>query len=619
MVQRIEYAVFPDTPDAALLTTVNKVLGHVQRSELSFRQMRDWLREEGLWNKETIPTVLSLLDVEMEKASQTSLGPWAQRFFGVDDLDGQKTALFERLLDQNTLLVKYVMEALDMEGGGRLHSTYELHRMLTSYVYPGQHIGLPDFQAWIKWMVVSERLKLIGIRWGLTDHGKQVVPKLRMIDVDEFLEEEEEEAELAAAESAAAESAPAESAPVESAPAASAPRPAAAPSAATGDTNDSAKSAVAAAASDPAPQPAAAAREQADTSAAVAAKPTPSREPTPAAKATAAAKEPGPTEEFPDLPPEAPPVDDAVFEKYAAQFEPEEDAPAASEPTETVARPPQRRHTVAPSALVRASTVDVGCSREPLDLADLVDALRSHGRNKGLGGGSLLVAYGLATRMATNEAARHLFLAAILARLSAIRPDGALCELLLERVGGLTPVAVLLERPEALAEVIVRWGFAQGDAASQAIRGVLLDGVIGGRALGRKQDLPTLLAEAPSSEVLVGMLQQGLLRGAPMSAVFWLIREMVRVELWKQPAAKEIAFVPSRNNRMMAYRLRLIDSHFANTSARQLDIARALAKALPPGSVEAAAFEDLAPDDHLRFDCAMVPICQSPCGWQQPE
>lgn len=580
MVQRIEYAVFADTTDQALLATVSKLIGHVHRSALDFKQMRAWLRDQGLWNKDTMPTLLALFDVRMPQSAPTSLGPWANRFFAADDADAQQTLIFERLLDQNTLLVKYVMEALDMEGGGRLHSTYELHRMLTSYVYPGEQVGLPAFQAWIKWMVASDRLKLIGIRWGLTDLGKEVVPKLRMIDVDEFLEEEEEEQQPdddgEQPEQAAAPPTPAPAAPAPSKPAA-------------------AKAEAVA----PAKKPASG---------------------TAPAKVAAGAAAPRADEEFPDLPPEAPPVDDSVFEKYAAQYEPEPeaqpDAPDAVEPTEVVARPPATRSTVAPSKLVRASTIDVGCSQDPLDRADLIEALRAHGRQNGLGGGSLLIAYGLHTRMATNEAGRHLFLAALLARLSVERPDGALCDLLIERVGGLGPVAVLLERPETLSELVVRWGFARGDDASRAIRTALLDAVIGGGTLTRKADTPTILAEAPSSEVLVGMLGQGLLRGAHPLAAFWLIREMVRVELWKQPAARDAAAIPSRANRMMAYRLRLIDTHFAGSTARLLEVARALCQLLPPGSVEAAAFDDLAPADHLRFDCPKVLICQEPCGWR---
>ena len=49
-----------------------------------------------------------------------------------------------------------------------------------------------------------------------------------------------------------------------------------------------------------------------------------------------------------------------------------------------------------------------------------------------------------------------------------------------------------------------------------------------------------------------------------------------------------------------------------------IDMARNLARILPPGSVEAAAFHDLAPADHLRFDCREVEVCQQPCALSLP-
>lgn len=571
MVQRVSYTVFPNTRDEVLLPTTNKVLGHVHRSKLTWRAWREWLRDEDLWDKENIAETMSLLDIAGSAKTRVELGPWARKFIDASGLEDQQDLLFQRLLDENTLLLKYVFEALDMEGGGRLHSTYELHRMLTSYVYPGTPIGLPDFQSWIKWAVVSGRVKLIGIRWGLTDSGKKAAPRLRMIDVDEFLEEEAEELEAweEAAESAnAAEDAPAQGSAVAATAKAVAPAPKAA----------AATPAVPAAAPD-------------DSEAALG------------------------DEDLPDMPPEAEPVDDAVFEQYVVEEEPAPIAEAAAAPLPR-SRPAPRR-TVSPQIQVRDAALELGCQREAMDTSELIEKLREVGRRQGLVGGSLLHAFSLATRVAENEATRHLFLAALLARLHAQRPDGVLADVLVDRVGALMPVAVLLDRPEALAEVIVRWGFGQSDLDSVQIRGALLESVLGGRVLKAKADTPTILAEAANSEVLVGMLTQGLLRGGSPLAVFWLIREMVRVGLWKHEAATSIAFVPSRANRLMAYRLGLLDTHFASTTARLIDVARSLTRLLPPGSVEAAAFESLAPADHLRFDCREVEICQQPCALSQ--
>jgi hypothetical protein len=601
MAQRVEYPALPGVREDGFIPTLNKVYGHVRRNQLAPRELREWLKDEGLYHKDEYGALLGFLDLQTEPVA--TLGPWAAQFFDAPDEDKARDLLFKRLVDENTLLVKYVLEALDTEGGGRLHSTSELHRMLTSYVYPGKHVGLVPFNNWIKWIVASGRVKFIGIRWGLTELGKQVVPRMRTIDADEFLEDEKAGA--------------------------GAPAPVVVPAA---------------------PAPGAAKSESvAAKSESVAAKPGPVlASPEPATKPAAKAKtsdEDMDGEELPDLPPEAEPVDDAVFARYEEQAaEPPVAAkpaaktagrksPAAAAP-ELATTPAAavtsaglsapvvasgQRHTESPAQLLAHVRLEQACTRKPLEVAEVLAALRAHGRQKGLGGGSLLLAHGLESRMAQTEPARHLFLAALLARLYASQPDGSLANLLVERVGGLGPVAILLDRPESLSEVLVRWNLAAGDLASAQARAALVDATVAGRALKAQADLPALLADAASSEVLLTTLGNGLLRAASATTQFWLVREMVRAGVWTRPSATEIAFVPTRASRLMAYRLRWIDSHFAQGQAMLLVVVRRLAPLLPAGSVEAAAWEDLAPTDHLRFDCAQVPVCQQPCGWHQAE
>lgn len=542
MAQRIDYAFFPGVRDEALWPTVNKVLGHVKRSELAMRDFRDWLKDAGLWQKDEATALLELLD--LQQTPVVHLGAWAEQVFAAKDDAAARDLLYKRLCDENILLVKYVLEALDVEGGGRLHSTSELHRMLTSYVYPGQHVGRVAFEAWIKWIVASGRVKLVGIRWGLTDLGKAAVPRLRTVDADEFLEDE------AAPATAQAVAAPAVAAPVAAAPVA---------------------------------------------------KPTAKAVPTSADD-----------EEMPDAPPEAEPVDAQTFAAYEARLV---EAPAtvapAKTPAKSVSMPPAVTQSQ-PSGKPAATPGE--CRQAPLDVPEILATLREVGKQRGLGGGSLLLAHGLESRMAQTEAARHLFLAALLARLCTLADGEALAELLHERAGGWGPVALLLDRPEALVECLARWNVAGSEPQAIRLRTVLLEATLGGRALKAQADLPTQLAEATTSEQLLTLLGRGLLRATGFAEQFWLVREMVKAGLWTRPAATEVAFVPTRAVRLMAYRLRLLDNHFAQTLPAYLQVARRLAALLPAGSVEAAAFEALAPDDHLRFDCPRVVVCQTSCA-----
>ncbi len=591
MAQRVDFAFFPGVREDNLLATLNKVYGHIRRNALASREFRDWLKDENLWNKDEMSQLLSLCDILTD--GTVRLGPWAERFFAADTEEAMREQVYKRLCDENLLLVKYALEALDTEGGGRLHSTHELHRLLTSYVYPGKHITLEPFKNWIKWAVVSGRVKMIGIRWGLTEVGKQAVPRMRTVDPDEFLEDEK---------AAAADPAP---------------TPVAAPVA------------VATPVRAPAPEPAKAA---------------------PAATAKAAPKKDDDADEDLDLPPEAEPVDDSVFSRYEQQFtEPAAPAAAAPPPKAGKAAPiaavvapvasaaAQARPTAAPAEVVVAPVVttatdttppqvlvryvhtQAACGAAPLGPAEVVGALRDHGRSLGLGGGSLLLAHGVEPRMAQSEPARHLFLAALVARGYALTGDGSLVDMLMERISGtLGPLALLLDRPEALVDGLGKWQLTASDPQSTALRGLLVDAAVGGRAIKAQPDLPQQLAAATSADALVTQLAQGLLRGAPQVAVFWLVRELVRAGIWQRPAATEIAFVPWRAVRLMAYRLRLVDSHFADGPA-QLAMARRLCTLFPPGSVEAAALEALAPGDHLRFDCTRAVVCQRPCAVHRAE
>ncbi|MEZ4268828.1 MAG: hypothetical protein R3F39_20935 [Myxococcota bacterium] len=133
--------------------------------------------------------MFSLIDMDWDRKS-VRVGALAKAIIdaGADD-EKVKKALFARLKRENVILVKYVLEALDVEGGGRLHSVHELYRMVTSYVYPGTYITLPNFQAWIDWLASSGHIKLVGIRWALSDLGIAVIPELRGIDVEEILED----------------------------------------------------------------------------------------------------------------------------------------------------------------------------------------------------------------------------------------------------------------------------------------------------------------------------------------------------------------------------------------------------------------------------------------------
>ncbi len=205
MAQRVAYEQIPGTRFDQYIFKLRLVLGYLNTpGGTKFKGFRDFLRKQNLWDKDKSEILFGVLDISWDKTT-VKVGKTAKRLNSAHSDSDFQNVLFERLKEVNILLVKYVLEALDVTQGGRLHSVHELYRMITSYVYPGTYITLTAFQAWIEWLAASGYIKLVGIRWALSDKGQKVVSELRQMDVDEIMEDmEDEEPEGGGADEAAA-------------------------------------------------------------------------------------------------------------------------------------------------------------------------------------------------------------------------------------------------------------------------------------------------------------------------------------------------------------------------------------------------------------------------------
>jgi len=194
MSQRVDYEPLPSTRYDQYIFKLRNVLSALQSGSMNFKSFRDFLRKQGIWEKDRSAGMLSLVDISWDKR-EVKVGKVAKRLMATHSDSDFQDVLFERLKEVNILLVKYVLEALDVESGGRLHSVHELYRLITSYVYPGEYITLTNFQAWIDWLAATGYIKLVGIRWALGDKGLKIVGELRAMDIEEILEDMEEEDE----------------------------------------------------------------------------------------------------------------------------------------------------------------------------------------------------------------------------------------------------------------------------------------------------------------------------------------------------------------------------------------------------------------------------------------
>lgn len=187
--QRVAYEPIPGTRFDQYIFKLRLVLGYLNTpGGTKFKGFRDFLRKQNLWDKDKSETLFSVVDITWDKTT-VKLGKTAKKLGSAHSDADFQNVLFERLKELNILLVKYVLEALDVTQGGRLHSVHELYRMITSYVYPGAYINLTSFQAWVDWMAAASHIKLVGIRWALAEKGQKVVAELRSMDVDEIMED----------------------------------------------------------------------------------------------------------------------------------------------------------------------------------------------------------------------------------------------------------------------------------------------------------------------------------------------------------------------------------------------------------------------------------------------
>lgn len=195
MGQRVTFEPIPGTRFDQYIFKLRLVFGYIaQPGGTKFKGFRDFLRKQNLWDKDKSEIIFSLVDITWDKTN-VKVGKTAKKLAAAHSDNDFQNQLFERLKEVNILLVKYVLEALDVTQGGRLHSVHELYRMITSYVYPGAYIQLTSFQAWVEWLAASGFIKLVGIRWALSEKGQKTVSELRAMDVDEILEDMEDEAE----------------------------------------------------------------------------------------------------------------------------------------------------------------------------------------------------------------------------------------------------------------------------------------------------------------------------------------------------------------------------------------------------------------------------------------
>ena len=187
--QEVNFAVLAGCKPLELLPKLGLVASFVVKSKPDFKALRKFFKENGFYVKEQFETLLSFLNIDIEDEKHVKCDDFLRGLLTIVDPVDRQRHLFKHLLDKNPILMKFIMDAI----AERLYSTNELYRYLTSYIYQGKYVTLLNFKAWLDWLYASDHIRVVGIRWGLSDLGKEASEgELKLIDMDELLEEEGE-------------------------------------------------------------------------------------------------------------------------------------------------------------------------------------------------------------------------------------------------------------------------------------------------------------------------------------------------------------------------------------------------------------------------------------------
>ena len=185
--QEINFAVLEGCKPNELLPKLGLVVNCILKDKPDLKGLKRCFKEHDFYDKERFTTVLNFLDIDYSDEKHIKAGEFLTQLSKIIDPEDRKRLLFDHLTKKNEILMKYIMDAL----AERLHSTNEMYRYITSYVYPGITPTLVDFRAWVAWLEASEHIKTVGIRWGLSELGKEAMEKsIKLIDVDDLLDEE---------------------------------------------------------------------------------------------------------------------------------------------------------------------------------------------------------------------------------------------------------------------------------------------------------------------------------------------------------------------------------------------------------------------------------------------
>jgi hypothetical protein len=184
-----QFTEFPILPKGEYRTAVDGFIRFWQQMPAAgepFKDFRTRLKKVELWNRERLSGLLRFMQVA--EADPALPSPLVRSLVDADG-DAARDLLAERLWTVNPLLFKSVVDLLQE----RVHSPNEILKYVDSFAYPGARLSSLQVRTWIAFAQGLELLKPVGIRLALDKRGEKFAKRAEELDVDEFLEQDEDE------------------------------------------------------------------------------------------------------------------------------------------------------------------------------------------------------------------------------------------------------------------------------------------------------------------------------------------------------------------------------------------------------------------------------------------
>ncbi|MFN3197970.1 MAG: hypothetical protein ACE366_06065 [Bradymonadia bacterium] len=187
MPQFTEFPVLPQGEYTQAVDAFIRLIRGVPPEGEPFSSFRKRLKKASMWSRDRLIGLLRFLQIP--HADPIMPSEFMTAVTEADGLEGARDVITARLWAINPLLFKAVLERLEE----RVHSPNELFKYVDSFAYPGARLSHPEMQNWIKLAQGLGVLKPVGIRVAADVRGEQYLPEALDLDIEDFLEEDQEE------------------------------------------------------------------------------------------------------------------------------------------------------------------------------------------------------------------------------------------------------------------------------------------------------------------------------------------------------------------------------------------------------------------------------------------